>query len=273
MIRSRAVSTCTVGGRALAYERRGAGRPLLVLNGYAGTKADWDPGFIAALAADRELILLDHRGIGDSAGDGEPFSIEDLAGDAAGAIGAIGLERPDVLGWSMGGFVALALALADPARVGKLVLLSTSAGGAATTLGDPDVRARVSDLSGTPREQASRLISLLFPPQRARMIDAAFGDVVAAARAALPHDVVRAQWRAMEAWEAQGAAERLGEISAPALVATGSEDVIVPPANSRALAAGIPGAWLAPFPHSGHAFMADHPDSLARLISTFLAVD
>ena len=120
-------------GRALAYERRGADRPLLVLNGYAGTKADWDPGFIAALAADRELILLDHRGIGDSAGDGQPFSIEDLAGDAAGAIGAIGLERPDVLGWSMGGFVALALTLADPARVGKLVLLSTSAGAGPAT--------------------------------------------------------------------------------------------------------------------------------------------
>ena len=68
----------------------------------------------------------------------------------------------------MGGFVALALALADPARVGKLVLLSTSAGGAAATLGDPEVRAQLSDLSGTPREQASRLISLLFLPASVR---------------------------------------------------------------------------------------------------------
>ncbi len=267
------MSTCEVGGRALAYERRGEGDPLLVLNGYAATKADWDPGFIAALGADRELILPDYRGIGDSAGDSEPFAIEDLAGDAAGVIAALGLERPDVLGWSMGGFVALALALAEPTRVGKLVLLSTSAGGASATLADPEVRARISDLSGTPREQASRLISLLFTPPRARMIDAAFGDIVATARAALPHDVVRAQWRAMEAWDAGGAAERLGEISAPALVATGSEDVVVPPANALSLAAGIRGAWLAPFPDSGHAFMADHPDSLARLISAFLAVD
>ena len=116
------------------------------------------------------------------------------------------------------------------------------------------------------------MISLLFLPARARMIDAAFGDVVAAARAALPTEVVRAQWRAMEEWERAGCAPRLGGIAAPALVATGSEDVVVPPANSLALAAGIPGAWLAPFPHSGHGFMADHPDSLAGLISTFLGV-
>jgi pimeloyl-ACP methyl ester carboxylesterase len=267
------MGTCVVGGRTIAFERRGAGPPLVFLNGFAATKADWDPGFLEALEADRELILLDNRGMGGSSGDGSPCTIEDMAGDAAGAIAALGLERPDVLGWSMGGFVALALALATPDRVRKLVLLSTSAGGSAATLASPDVRAQLSDLSGTPREQASRLISLLFLPARARMIDAAFGDVVAAARAALPHDVVRAQWRAMEAWEAAGLADRLGEIGAPALIATGSEDVVVPAPNSLALADAIPGSWLARFPGCGHGFMADHPDSLARLISTFLAVD
>ena len=267
------MSTCVVGGRTIAFDRRGEGAPLLVLNGYAATKADWDPGFTGALERGRELILIDHRGIGDSSDDGAPFGIEDLAGDVAGTITELDLERPDVLGWSMGGFVALALALAHPERVGKLVLLSTGAGGALATLADPEVRAQLSDLSGTPREQASTLISLLFLPARARMIDAAFGELVATARAALPADLVRAQWRAMERWDQGGVAARLAEISAPSLVATGSEDVVIPPANSLALAEGIAGAWLARFPHSGHGFMADHPDSLADLISTFLGVD
>ena len=266
------MSTCSVGGRVIGYERRGAGPPLLVLNGFAATMDDWDPTFLAGLEAGREAIRVDHRGMGGSEGDGEPFAIEDLAADLAGVIGELGLDRPDVLGWSMGGFVALALALAEPERVGKLVLLSTSAGGPAATLAAPEVREQLSDLSGTPREQASRMISLLFLPARARMIDAAFGDVVAAARAALPADAVRAQWRAMEELERAGAAARLGELTAPALVATGSEDVVMPPANSLALAEGIPGAWLARFPRSGHGFMADHPDSLVALISTFLAV-
>jgi len=267
------MAICEVRGRTFAYERRGSGQPLVVLNGFAATKGDWDPGFMAALEAERELICVDNRGMGESTDDGSAFSIADLADDAAGVVADLGLERPDVLGWSMGGFVALALALDQPERVGKLVLLSTGAGGPTSTPATPEVQAQLRDLSGTPREQASRLISLLFEPRRARMIDAAFGDVVAAARAALPAGVVEAQWRAMEAWGREGVADRLGEIASRALVATGSEDVVIPPANSLVLAQGMPDAWLARFPHSGHGFMADHPETLGRLISTFLAVD
>jgi pimeloyl-ACP methyl ester carboxylesterase len=131
------------------------------------------------------------------------------------------------------------------------------------------VRDRLRDLSGTPREQASELISLLFPRERAVQVDAEFGELVAAARAAFPVEVASAQWRAMEAWEAAGAGEGLGEISCPTLVATGDEDIVIPPTNALALATVIPGAWLARFPCSGHAFMADHPRSLARLITAF----
>jgi len=267
------MATCEVDGRTFAFERRGSGPPLVVLNGFAATKGDWDPGFMAALEAERELICIDNRGMGESLDDGSSFSIGDLAADAAGVIADLGLERPDVLGWSMGGFVALALALDHPERAGKLVLLSTGAGGPTATPAAPDVQAQLRDLSGTPREQASRLISLLFEPRRARMIDAAFGDVVATARTSLQADVVDAQWRAMEAWGREGVADRLGEIASPALVATGVGDVVIPPANSLVLAQGIRGSWLARFPHSGHGFMADHPDALGRLISTFFAVD
>jgi pimeloyl-ACP methyl ester carboxylesterase len=77
----------------------------------------------------------------------------------------------------------------------------------------------------------------------------------------------------MAAWGREGVADRLGEIASPALVATGAEDVVIPPANSLVLAQGMPAAWLARFPHSGHGFMADHPEALGRLISTFIAVD
>jgi pimeloyl-ACP methyl ester carboxylesterase len=132
------------------------------------------------------------------------------------------------------------------------------------------VCARLRDFSGTPSEQASRLISLLFTPGRAAEIEAQFGDLVATARAALPVEVASAQWEAMEAWEAGGAGERLGEVSCPTLVASGSADVVIPPQNSLALASGIPEAWLARFPRCGHALMADHPGSLSRLISVFL---
>ena len=105
------------------------------------------------------------------------------------------------------------------------------------------------------------------------MIDAAFGDVVAAARAALPHDVVRAQWRAMEEWEAPRRGRAPGRDRRAGAGRDRERGRVVPPANSLALAAGSPAPGWRRFPHSGHGFMADHPDSLARLISTFLAVD
>jgi pimeloyl-ACP methyl ester carboxylesterase len=249
----------------------GSGPPLVVVNGFAATRDDWDPAFLAELAKGRELILLDNRGTGESPDDGQPFAIDDMAADVAGIIDALGLERPAVLGWSMGGFVALALALSEPAKVSKLVLLSTSGGGDLATLGDPETRQRLRDTAGTPREQASRLISLLFPPERATAIDAEFGEVVAAARARLCPDLLGRQWEALEGWERrQGPG--VERISCPVLVATGDADVVIPPANAAALANAIPGSWLARFPNCGHGFMADHPETLAGLIRTFLDV-
>jgi pimeloyl-ACP methyl ester carboxylesterase len=157
----------------------GSGPPLVVVNGFAATKDDWDPTFLDALAREHELALLDSRGMGESADDGRQFTIEDLAADVAGLIDALGLARPAVLGWSMGGFVALALALAEPAKASKLVRLSTSGGGELGIPADREALARLRDTSGTPREQATRLISMLFPPERAAAVDAEFGEVVA----------------------------------------------------------------------------------------------
>ena len=79
-----------VEGAKIGYRRIGKGLPLLVLNGFAATSADWDPLFIDRLASSNELILLDHRGIGDSTDDGKPFDIAQLADDAARVIEALG---------------------------------------------------------------------------------------------------------------------------------------------------------------------------------------
>jgi pimeloyl-ACP methyl ester carboxylesterase len=133
------------------------------------------------------------------------------------------------------------------------------------------VLARLRDVSGTPREQASRLIALLFPPERAAAVDAEFGEIVAAARSQLSPDLLGRQWEALEGWEQRDASD-VARISCPALVATGEEDAVFPPPNASALANAIPSAWLASFPNCGHGFMADHPETLAALIRTFLDV-
>jgi pimeloyl-ACP methyl ester carboxylesterase len=150
-----------VDGGRIAYHRRGSGRPLLVLNGLAATSADWDPSFIERLASANELILLDNRGIGASTDNGAPFDIDQLADDTARVIEGLGFERASVLGWSLGGFIAQTLALQHPARIDKLILLSTDPGGVDAELASPAVPLQLIDTSGTPREQARRLLRIV----------------------------------------------------------------------------------------------------------------
>jgi pimeloyl-ACP methyl ester carboxylesterase len=262
-----------VDGTQIAYRRIGNGRPLLVLNGFAATSGDWDPLLIHGLASSNELILLDNRGIGSSTDDGKPFDIARLADDAAHVIETLGFGRISTLGWSMGGFIAQTLALQRPDRVHKLVLLSTDPGGSDADLGSAAVWSQLVDTSGTPHQRARRLLSLLFPSDVAESFYREFGDIVAAARARLSPDLIRRQAAAMDAWHRNGVGNCLRGISAPVLIAAGSEDVVIPPSNALRLVNAIPNAWLAQFPHGGHAFVALYPGPLADLINCFLAVD
>jgi pimeloyl-ACP methyl ester carboxylesterase len=245
------MATIPVDGGRIACRRLGSGPPLLVLNGLAATHADWDPAFIDRLASANELVLIDNRGIGASTDDGGPFDVAKLAADSARVIETLELGPASVLGWSVGGFIAQALAVNHPAHVDKLVLLSTDPGGPGTELASPAVLAQLTDMSGSPHDQARRLLSVLFPSDLADSIYREFGDVVAAARV--------------------GLRDRLGELRAPVLVATGTEDVVIPASNGLSLVNAIPGAWLAQFSGGGHAFMAQHPHRLADLINVFLA--
>jgi pimeloyl-ACP methyl ester carboxylesterase len=214
-----------VDGTQIAYRRIGHGRPLVVLNGFAATSEDWDPSFIDRLASSNQLILLDNRGIGRSTDNGQPFDIAQLADDAARVIEILGIERTSLLGWSMGGFIAQTLALQHPGRINKLILLSTDPGGADADRASAAVWSQLVDMSGTPQEQARRLLSLVFPSDVAESIYCEFGDIVAAARAQLSPDLVNRQAAAMDAWHSTGVGNRLREMNLPVLIATGTADI------------------------------------------------
>ena len=196
----------TAGGARLSWRELGTGEPLLLLNGYAGAKADWDPIFLEHLGSHSRVICTDNRGIGDSELGDEEITVELLAADVLAVMDAIGIERASVAGWSMGGFVAQTLAASSGERVEALVLLSTDPGGENSTSTTREHFLRLIDRSGTPREQASRLISLLFPDPPAAAIDEQFGELVAAAQAALDPAALEAQVALMAAWHT--AAER-----------------------------------------------------------------
>ena len=270
---AQSLTTVAVDGAQIVYRRTGMGRPLLLLNGFGATSADWDPSFIDRLASSNELILLNNRGIGGSTDDEQSFDVEKLADDTAHVIENLDIERASVLGWSMGGFIAQAFAVKCAHRVDKLVLLSTDSGGIEADLASPDVWSELLDTSGTPNEQARRLLFLLFPKDVAESFYRRFGAIVAAARAQLSVELLNRQAAAMNAWHRNGVASQLRDVRMPVLIATGTEDIVIPASNALKLVNTIPGAWLAQFPHGGHAFMAQYPQVLADLINSFLGIE
>lgn len=266
------VRTLTIDGRRLVWRSSGSGTPLLLVNGYAASSADWDPTFLQALGRSFQLICPDNRGIGASQlGDPFELTIDAMAADLERLLDALDLERAPVAGWSMGSYVAQRLALRSPARVEALVLLASAPGGPTAVSAEPGVWERLTDHSGTPREQATRLIRLLFPPDVAAQIDRQFGDVVADARARLSPELLAAQERALQAWHAEPQALP-GSDAPPLLAICGSEDVVIPPQNADALAARWPGTRVERIAGGGHAFMAQQPERVAQLIVGFVHV-
>ena len=150
------------------------------------------------------------------------------------------------------------------------MLLSTDPGGIEADLASPEVWSELVDTSGTPNEQARRLLFLLFPNDVAESFHREFGDIVAAARARLSAELLNRQAAAMAAWHRNGLTSQLRKIRVPVFIATGTEDILIPASNALKLVNTIPGARLAQFPHGGHAFMAQYPRALADLINSFL---
>ena len=244
-----------------------------MINGLAGSSQDWDPGFLAGLSEQSTLLLVDNRGLGASPDPGGPFTVGDMAEDCARLMAAeLGGRPAPVLGWSMGGFIAQTLALEHPELVTKLVLLATDPGGPEAEPGDPEVLRQLIDLSPPPGEQARRLLALLFDDATGEALFPRVGELVAAARSELDQDVLDRQRDALAAWQREGVADRLAELSLPVLVAAGTGDRVLPPGNALLLAQAIADAWLLRFPGGGHAFMAQRPATLSAVINQFLTL-
>jgi pimeloyl-ACP methyl ester carboxylesterase len=259
-----------IDGRRFAWSELGEGPPLVLVNGYAASSADWDPTFTAALARAFTLICPDNRGTGDSElGDPDALTVDAMVDDVEALLDELRLGRPALAGWSMGGYVVQRLALRSPQRESAIALLATGPGGGAGVPAEPYVWERLTDHSGTPREQATRLIALLFPPDIAPAIDEQFGELVAEARAAFSPRTLAAQERVLAAWQDEPQPAP-GEGAPPALVIAGELDVIAPPGNADALAALWPQTIVERIAGGGHAFMAQEPERVAASIASFV---
>jgi pimeloyl-ACP methyl ester carboxylesterase len=216
------------------------------------------------------VICPDNRGIGGSDLGAAELTIDGMAADLQILLDAVEVDSLPVVGWSMGGFVAQRLAIRAPTRVAALALLASDPGAPDAIAAEPSDWSHLIDHSGSSREQASRLISQLFPPEQAADIDARFGDVVAAARTELLPQTLRAQESAMDAWHRDPLPRPGGGEALPTLVVHGELDTVIPAANAEPLAARWPGAGVELLEGCGHALMAQEPRRTVELIRALL---
>ena len=120
------VAHTTMG--AVGYRVLGSGPPVVLIMGYGGTMEAWDPEFVDALSQHHRVVIFDNAGIGDTSSLSTPLTIDAMANQTSALIDTLGLGKPDVLGWSMGGMIAQALAVEHPSQVGRLVLCATFPG-------------------------------------------------------------------------------------------------------------------------------------------------
>ncbi len=233
------------------------GRPLLLITGYAVTKEMWDQRLVQELAAHRRVILLDNRGMGPSPAPAAPFTIADMARDAAALLDALGIERADVLGWSMGGMTAQELALARPELVASLVLYATA----------PDSAELMPVLDRMAALPPPQLQAAMFPPAWAKAHPQALATLPARLRAP-DMSIISRQYAAMRAWG--GTQGRLARLAMPVLLLAGGQDWVCPAEQSRRMAEAIPGARLVVLPQGGHWLMHQQPEELARQVEDFL---
>lgn len=265
----------TANGIRYAYRRFGAesGTPLVFLQHFRGGMDHWDPAVTDGLAAHRPVVLFDNAGVAATSGQ-TPDTVEAQAEDAAAFIHALGLTRVDLLGFSIGGYVAQALTLSHPELVHRLVLVGTKPCAGDDTDRHPDVNS-VGTRHDVPTLEDFRF--LFFAPSPAGQ---AAGERFWERRHQRTVDVdppttkqtMLAQTAAIVDWKrphGEPFAE-LKTITQPTLVINGRRDVMVPTINSYHLAQHIPGAQLVIYPDSGHGSLFQYPELFVADVERFL---
>jgi pimeloyl-ACP methyl ester carboxylesterase len=265
---------------AVEYAYRDLGEsdvPLVLFQHFRGNLDNWDPALIDALGAERHVITFDNVGVAATTGR-TPKTVEAMANDAIAFIEAMNLERIDLLGFSIGSFVAQEIALIRPDLLRRVVLASSAPQGAAGMHGwAPEVIGAV----GTPETTPQGYISVFFAPtdtsreagrQAAGRI---FGGRTADRDEPTTWQTRQAQYDAVCAWGIPNHSllQRVVAIELPVLVANGASDPMILPRYSHLLAGLLPDARLTIYPDSAHGFLFQHHDRFAADVHAFLEED
>jgi pimeloyl-ACP methyl ester carboxylesterase len=265
--------TVDVNGTKFAYRELGqkGGIPVIFLHHLTAVLDDWDPRVVDGLAAAHHVIIFDNRGVGGTSGT-TPTSVEEMAEDAVAFIRALRLAKVDLFGFSLGGFVAQAIAQRHADLVGKVILTGTGPAGGEGISGVGALLQDAFAKAGAAQKHPKHFLFFTQTPAGQAAADqflARLNERSENRGAAVSQETIGAQIAAIDAW-GRGDASGLSAVKHPVLVANGDEDIMVPTINSFELARRLPNAQLSIFPNAGHGGIFQYHDVFVKQVLGFL---
>ena len=260
-----------VDGIRYAYRSLGkqTGMPIVCLQHFTGTLDNWDPIIINGLARERTVITIDNTGIGNSGGT-TPDNVQDMTQDAIKIITALGIEKCDVLGYSLGGFIAQTIAATKPDLFRKIILAGTAPQGAKALRSFPQLVQKAFQQQGievylyifaTRSEKSRKLVTATYLRLMERKNDRD-------KETGMPS--VQAQVKALTRWGADPVTIKLSEIYQPVMIVQGSNDEMMDSDTSLELFKQIQNALLFYYPDSAHGSFFQYPEMFVEQANFFL---
>ena len=287
-IQNMTVQKVHVGDIDIAYKMFGKGDPIILFNGASDNMDAWDPSFLAGISSNHTVIVFDQRGIGNTTAGSKPYTIEQLANDTAGLLDALKIPKADVMGYSLGSWIAEQLTITYPEKVSRLILAGSSCGGKDGTPKPPEflkLQAEIVNKSlnnvSISQEEMKSLVSASLGSGWIRLHPESV-DIPAnittlqQLKPGLPPEILNNQNNVGKHWEDNpnwsGACDELAKLDKPTLVITGTDDdKYQPHVNSLKIAEKIPGAWLVQIKDAGHAVPDQYPVEISKILNTFLS--
>ena len=258
-------------GIELYYESYGSGKPLVLISGIGYTLWQWHR-MVPFLTQHFQVITFDNRGVGQSDKPEGPYTAQMLAADTAGLLDALGFEKAVVMGHSMGGFVAQALALDFPQKVEKLILCSTNFGGPRHIPVTPEAMKVLTDVSSDPLTRFKNGLAVSTAPGWAEQNPMIIEEWV---KWRVANPIEPSAYQAQLAIglgllpEAAALEDKLHRLSIPTLILFGAHDKVVPPENASLLGEKIANSKVVIFPDAGHFFPIEIPEAASKAVIDF----
>ena len=277
-----------VGDIDVAYKMFGKGDPIILFNGASDNMDAWDPSLLKGLASNHTVIVFDQRGIANTTAGSKPYTYQQLANDTAGLLDALKIPKADVMGYSLGSYLAQQLTLMYPNKVNSLILAGSSCGGKDHTPKPPEFIKLQSEivnksLHNIPitHEEMKSLVSASVGSGWIKLHPESLNipaniTTLQQLKPGLPPEIANNQNNVGKHWEDNpnwsGACDELAKLAKPTLVITGTDDNFYQPhVNSLKIAEKIPGAWLVQIKNAGHAVVDQYPAEIGKILNTFLS--